>query len=61
MDMNYFNPQLDSLTSAQLGEMYDMFLTFTLGAAAVSAFFAFGLVASSALSALFDQSSTGEF
>ena len=59
MDMTYFNPQLDSFTSAQLGDMYEMFLTFAFGAAAVSAFFAFGLLASTLMSTFFDQTAKG--
>ena len=58
MDMNYFNPQLDSFTAAQLGDIHSMFPTFAFGAAAVSAFFAFGIIASSAMSTLFGRSST---
>ena len=58
MDMNYFNPQLDSFTSSQLGDIHSLFFTFAYGTFAVSAFFAFGIIASSAMSTLFGRSST---
>ena len=59
MGMTYLNPQLDSFTTTQLGNMYEMFLTFAFGVAAVSAFFAFGLLASTLMSIFFGQTAKG--
>ena len=60
MGMTYLNPQLDSFTTTQLGNMYEMFLTFAYGTFAVAVFLAVGLIAASAFDSVRDRSSSAE-
>ena len=60
MDMNYFNPQLDSFTSSQLGDIHSLFFTFAYGTFAVAVFLAVGLIAASAFDSVRDRSSSAE-